>query len=233
MKSGKAEVVEISVLPISVLCCCGAPSPRLRDKMTQNEERTLIKQGAEAVRFPEHVGVNVQLLYKSCFLLPSTPSALKIRPSKPYRHPSLDKALTKHRILVEARLLQRLKRSGVPVPALYFLNEYEGSITMEWIEGPSIREWLEIHTAEVELVTEVMRLVGKSVGELHASGVVHGDLTTSNLVLRETNGSLEVVLIDFGLGSVSNSDEDMAVDLYVLERAFASTHPKSEGLVFS
>lgn len=104
---------------------------------------------------------------------------------------------------------------------------------MEWIEGPSIREWLEIHTAEVELVTEVMRLVGKSVGELHASGVVHGDLTTSNLILRETNGNLEVVLIDFGLGSVSNSEEDMAVDLYVLERAFASTHPKSEGLVFS
>jgi len=103
---------------------------------------------------------------------------------------------------------------------------------MEWIEGTAIREWLEIHTAEVELVTEVMRLVGKSVGELHASGVVHGDLTTSNLILRETDGELEVVLIDFGLGSVSVSEEDMAVDLYVLERAFASTHPKSEGLVW-
>jgi len=102
---------------------------------------------------------------------------------------------------------------------------------MEWIEGTAIREWLEIHTAEVELVTEVMRLVGKSVGELHASGVVHGDLTTSNLILRETDGEMEVVLIDFGLGSVSVSEEDMAVDLYVLERAFASTHPKSEGLV--
>jgi TP53 regulating kinase and related kinases len=119
----------------------------------------------------------------------------------------------------------------VPVPALYFLNEHEGSITMEWIEGPSIRDWLELHSGEVEVVTEVMSLIGKSVGELHASGVVHGDLTTSNLILRETNGNLEVVLIDFGLGSVSVSEEDMAVDLYVLERAFASTHPKSEGLV--
>jgi len=102
---------------------------------------------------------------------------------------------------------------------------------MEWIEGLSIREWLDIHTAELELVAEVMRSVGKSVGELHASGVVHGDLTTSNLILRETHGRMEVVLIDFGLGSVSVSEEDMAVDLYVLERAFASTHPKSEGLV--
>lgn len=102
---------------------------------------------------------------------------------------------------------------------------------MEWIEGPSIRTWLEDHTGEIEQIKQVMRLIGKSVGELHASGVVHGDLTTSNLILREDRGQLDVVLIDFGLGSVSNSEEDMAVDLYVLERAFASTHPRSEGLV--
>jgi len=103
---------------------------------------------------------------------------------------------------------------------------------MEWIEGPSIRIWLEEHALEIELVKRVMRLIGTSVGGLHASGVVHGDLTTSNLLLREENGEMDVVLIDFGLGSVSTSEEDMAVDLYVLERAFASTHPRSEGMVF-
>jgi TP53 regulating kinase and related kinases len=102
---------------------------------------------------------------------------------------------------------------------------------MEWIEGPSIREWLEEHAEQTDLVREVMRLVGKSVGQLHASGVVHGDLTTSNLILRKTSRGLDVVLIDFGLGSVSISEEDMAVDLYVLERAFVSTHPKSEDMV--
>ena len=117
------------------------------------------------------------------------------------------------------------------MPALYFINETEGSITMEWIEGPSIRTWLEEHTGEVDLVKEVMRLVGRGVGGLHASGVVHGDLTTSNLILRGSGNDMDVVLIDFGLGSASNSEEDMAVDLYVLERAFVSTHPKSEGLV--
>lgn len=36
------------------------------------------------------------------------------------------------------------------------------------------------------------------------------------------------VLIDFGLSYVSALVEDKAVDLYVLERAFASTHPDSE-----
>ena len=59
---------------------------------------------------------------------------------------------------------------------------------MEWIEGPSIRTWLEEHTGEIEQVKQVMRLIGESVGGLHASGVVHGDLTTSNLILREDRG---------------------------------------------
>jgi tRNA A-37 threonylcarbamoyl transferase component Bud32 len=36
------------------------------------------------------------------------------------------------------------------------------------------------------------------------------------------------VVIDFGLASVSKLNEDRAVDLYVLERAFLSTHPNSE-----
>jgi len=66
---------------------------------------------------------------------------------------------------------------------------------------------------------------------------VHGDLTTSNIMVRNGEGDgvvgfgeREVVLIDFGLGAVSTQDEDKAVDLYVLERAFTSTHPKAEKL---
>ncbi len=98
-----------------------------------------------------------------------------------------------------------------------------------------------------------MRRVGVAVGKMHCVGVVHGDLTTSNLMLRppddggvvdgtaadgggsggsDSRPSLEgdVVLIDFGLAAQSVQDEDKAVDLYVLERAFGSTHPKAEGL---
>lgn len=39
------------------------------------------------------------------------------------------------------------------------------------------------------------------------------------------------MLIDFGLSNAKATAEDKAVDLYVLERAFASTHPKSEAMV--
>ncbi|KAG8909222.1 serine/threonine-protein kinase bud32 [Tulasnella sp. 408] len=67
---------------------------------------------------------------------------------------------------------------------------------------------------------------------MHAVDIIHGDLTTSNMMLRKSSGTdeIELVLIDFGLSYQSALVEDKAVDLYVLERAFASTHPESEPL---
>lgn len=221
-------------------------------------EPVLITQGAEG------------RLYKTSYLLPDVPCALKHRPSKPYRHPLLDAKLTRHRILAEARILQKCRREGVAVPALYSVDESNGVLAIEWIPGAPVRvrvnEWLRRRkearqqkgqdpTAEVagdengvEELKGLMRRMGEAVGALHKSGVVHGDLTTSNMMLRPwekgkgpSNGHAEapvaeesldgeIVIIDFGLASQGTADEDRAVDLYVLERAFGSTHPKAEGL---
>lgn len=71
--------------------------------------------------------------------------------------------------------------------------------------------------------------IGVALAKMHDVDVVHGDLTTSNLMLRDDNQSL--VIIDFGLSYVSKLPEDKAVDLYVLERAFSSTHPQTEAVV--
>ena len=67
-----------------------------------------------------------------------------------------------------------------------------------------------------------MTAVGAAVAALHDGGLVHGDLTTSNLILRDGDDSL--VVIDFGLATHSTSAEDRGVDLYVLERALMSAH---------
>ncbi|KAL2272523.1 hypothetical protein FJTKL_06516 [Diaporthe vaccinii] len=210
----------------------------------------LITQGAEG------------LLYKTFYLQPSLPCALKHRPPKPYRHPILDARLTRQRILAEARILAKARREGVPVPAVYCVDEAQGWMMIEWVAGQPVRArvnaWLGDKTeAEVlrgegeggggnaELVA-LMRRVGAAVGALHAAGIVHGDLTTSNMMLRPDSvgvnggdgedggeGSIlagEIVIIDFGLASQGQSEEDRAVDLYVLERAFLSTHPRTEKL---
>lgn len=142
----------------------------------------------------------------------------------------------------------------MPVPAVYALDELNGWLMIEWIEGEVVRvrlnEWLKRRkdagiqegVDDNELVG-LMRRVGDAVGKLHAVGVVHGDLTTSNLMLRPWSKEVmngiapedkvldgEIVLIDFGLASQNSQDEDRAVDLYVLERAFGSTHPRAESL---
>ncbi|KAL2130842.1 hypothetical protein VTI74DRAFT_5863 [Chaetomium olivicolor] len=215
---------------------------------------TLITQGAEG------------RLYRTTHLLPSRPCALKYRPPKPYRHPLLDARLTKARISSEAKVLERCWREGVPVPAVYAMDASAGWMMMEWIEGRPVRvginEFLGERSEEEEEqqreeggkgfnkegeqgpLVDLMRRIGAAVGALHRTGVVHGDLTTSNMMLRPVqrvvNGGREdkrarvlegeVVLIDFGLATQSMSDEDRAVDLYVLERAFASTHPRAERL---
>lgn len=148
----------------------------------------------------------------------------------------------------------------MPVPAVYALDEAKGWIMMEWIDGEVVRiklnEWIRVRKAariaegvdDGEL-RDLMARVGRVVGSLHKMGVVHGDLTTSNLMLRPHKSQMvngdgsgtghgvteklldgEIVLIDFGLASQSTQDEDRAVDLYVLERAFGSTHPRAESL---
>ncbi|KAI9643818.1 serine/threonine-protein kinase bud32 [Ciborinia camelliae] len=213
---------------------------------------SLITQGAEA------------LLFKTTYLVPTLPCALKWRPSKPYRHPILDLRLTKARILAEARVLVKCRREGVVVPAVYAVDEGRGCLMLEWVEGEVVRirlnEWLgrrrerekggdvDVNVLVTggeegsERAVELMMRIGRAVGRMHGVGVVHGDLTTSNLMLRptklegeeemENEKELEgeIVIIDFGLATQSTADEDRAVDLYVLERAFGSTHPRAEGL---
>ena len=240
---------------------------------------TLMNQGAEA------------LVYKTTFLTPHTPVVVKYRPPKPYRHAILDKRLTKQRLLAEARSLIRVKREGVDVPGVIGADWDAGWLVLDYISGRTVRrvldDWAEqvqerrkkvMETIEIrdEDMLDLMRRVGREVGKLHALGVCHGDLTTSNLMLqmpepsqsqqeqdapapqprgRKTVSAMreaaisgqdppepgssttptqslqgDVFLIDFGLTTASIQDEDKAVDLYVLERAFSATHPAAEPL---
>jgi len=94
---------------------------------------------------------------------------------------------------------------------------------MEWINGSSIRDIL-IRGQKIPLLGQK---IGEIIAKMHSLDVIHGDLTTSNLMFNEND---DVVIIDFGLGSSSTHDEDKAVDLYVLERALYSTYPGSEDI---
>jgi len=172
--------------------------------------------------------------------------------------------LTKSRVSGEARALLKCLRSGVNVPGIRMVDASAGLLGIEWIEGKSVKTVLPGTTIEndieEQLVSEssskgntdplndfgissdtLMLLIGTEIAKMHLADIIHGDLTTSNMMLRHPSSCrstdpklpTELVLIDFGLSYHSILVEDKAVDLYVLERAFASTHPDSEPMFAS
>ena len=197
-------------------------------------------------------------------------SVRKERFAKSYRHPELDRKLRQARMLHEARCLVRCAREGIDVPRVYFVDDHAMALHLEFIDGWTVKEFLLSHPDNDALWARVADAIGAAVANVHDIGIVHGDLTTSNMMIRRsavmpappppvvvapageakhdltysssgadvgTGGAggagperpISVTLIDFGLSAQAvTSPEDKAVDLYVLERAMASTHPGSD-----
>ena len=156
---------------------------------------------------------------------------VKERVAKRYRVPELDVKLTKQRLLQEARCMTKTSKAGVAIPCLYNVDKVNFFLYMEHIVGITVKAFLkeasDITTIDVKLADNI----GRAVAMMHDADVVHGDLTTSNMMLKGPDSTL--ILLDFGLGNTAPSVEDKAVDLYVLERAFISTHPNTEYLVLA
>ena len=136
----------------------------------------------------------------------------KIRVRKGYRIVKLDESIRKRRTITEARLLSEARRSGVSAPNVIDTGEF--SIRMEYINGKTVRDSINDGNCE-----EVSFLIAESAAKLHNAGIIHGDLTTSNMIFRGV-----VYIIDFGLGFRSQKVEDKATDLYLLKEALESTH---------
>lgn len=136
----------------------------------------------------------------------------KTRHPKSYRNEELDQKLRKRRTRNEARLLHQAKSAGVKVPYIFDIDMEECSITMEYVDGDRLRDVMD---------GKLAREVGKIIGRLHKADIIHGDLTTSNMLLTEDKG---VVLIDLSLGEISEDLEAKGVDLHVLAENIKAIH---------
>lgn len=138
--------------------------------------------------------------------------ATKCRVSKRYRIPELDKKIIAERTRAEARIIHMARKGGVPTPVIHDITH--DAIVMDEISGTLLTNTLtETHCREA----------GRMVGRLHTTGIMHGDLTTSNMILRE--GDNWCVLIDFGLSQVTPEIEQRGVDLHVMFQTLKSTNP--------
>jgi len=136
-------------------------------------------------------------------------AVLKDRIPKGYRISEIDNKIRRARCKLEARLLSDAKRAGVVTPILYDVNLADKSILMEEIDGVMVKDIID---------EDLAFKIGENISRLHSADIIHGDITTSNIMLRDG----QLVFIDFGLGRHSTLDEDKAVDLLVLKKSLQS-----------
>ena len=167
----------------------------------------LIKKGAEADIYETSDGI------------------LKKRVKKNYRVDSLDDRIRKIRTRAEANILQKSRQIGANVPKVVKINENDQEITIEKIEGPLVKDFLSAGNYH-----QIAQKIAQQIALLHSNDIIHGDLTTSNMIL-DPKGNL--VLIDFGLAKHSSKAEDKAVDLHLLEETLESTHTEISEKMFA
>ena len=171
------------------------------------DEMVLLKKGAEASLFLEEWH-NRKVI-------------MKRRLPKKYRIPELDRMIRSQRTVHEPNIIHKAKTAGVPTPTIFMVDMAEANIIMEFVNGKQVKEVLDDVSSEERL--SLSNHIGGLIGRLHKHGIIHGDLTTSNMILTPYG---KVVFVDFGLSERSKELEPKGVDLHLMKRALQSTHYK-------
>jgi TP53 regulating kinase-like protein len=144
---------------------------------------------------------------------------MKRRLPKKYRVLALDEQIRAYRTIHEPQLMHEAKKAGVPTPTIYLVDAKNATIIMEYIEGEQVKQLLaKVSDGERQ---NLCRKIGELIGKLHRYGIVHGDLTTSNMI-QTSEG--KIFFVDFGLGEKTKELEARGVDLHLMKRALQSTH---------
>ena len=159
----------------------------------------IIQQGAEA-----------KIILSNNFII-------KDRTKKSYRIPELDDKIRKLRTRSEAKLLNKASKI-IPIPDVMKVDEKAKEIRMEFIDGKKLSDHL--NNFPLKKQKEICKSVGENTAKLHDADVIHGDLTTSNMILKDN----KIYFIDFGLGFNSHKFEDKAVDIHLLRQALEAKH---------
>ncbi len=151
---------------------------------------------------------------------------IKDRIKKSYRIPELDKKIRISRTKLEKKLLKKASKV-INCPSIIESKEEDPmKIKMQYLKGKKLSEHLENLSPKEQ--KEVCKKIGEAIAKLHDSSIIHGDLTTSNMILVDK----KVYFIDFGLGFISARYEDKAVDLHLLKQALEAKHFKKWETLF-
>jgi TP53 regulating kinase and related kinases len=144
---------------------------------------------------------------------------VKVRITKRYRPELLDRQIRSYRTVHEPQMIHEAKAAGVPTPLIYSVNVPHASITMEYVEGQQVKQLL--NKIPKDQQQKLCVIIGELIGKLHSHGLIHGDLTTSNMILSPEG---KIFFVDFGLGEKNFELEAQGVDLHLMKRTLQSTH---------
>lgn len=142
----------------------------------------------------------------------------KLRVPKTYRNKRIDDILRKNRTKSEVRLMSEVKKYGVSTPIIYDVSVDEHMIVMQYINGKRVKDIL--NNVSEKKRKKICYMIGESVGKMHTNNIIHGDLTTSNMILLND----KIFFIDFGLGEKNSEIEAKGVDLHVMMEGFEGAH---------
>jgi len=142
--------------------------------------------------------------------------AVKTRVKKDYRIRELDERLRSERTRAEAKIMSEARKLGIPTPIIYDVGRFD--LIMETIHGAPLKDVID---------EDKTRMAGVLVGKLHGGGIIHGDLTTSNMLVRGER----IYLIDFGLAFWDEMLESRGVDVHVFYQTLVSSHKEHETLM--
>lgn len=141
--------------------------------------------------------------------------AMKTRMKKDYRIRELDERLRSERTKAEAKIMSEARKLGIPTPIIYDVGRFD--LVMETIHGTPLKDVID---------EDKSRKAGVLIGKLHSGGIIHGDLTTSNMLVKGER----IYLIDFGLSFWDEMLESRGVDVHVFFQTLVSSHKEHEKL---
>ncbi len=151
--------------------------------------------------------------------LPPWKVVVKKRVRKAYRQNELDADIRKERTTRESSAIRDAKLAGARTPSVLGIDIERSSIIMTFVEGTLARDILESMDSTHRLT--LLEDLGRQLGHLHSAGIIHGDLTTSNIILSPDG---KAFVVDFGMTTRSTEREDFGSDLHLLQRSLIATH---------